>query len=107
MMAAARAEVMKLLSDLVGRELRTVSGRKNVILRLEADDVVVATSRSPNGKLVPIQSVADAVERLRRDGEIEISPSSVGYRSAFIGAVLRQVPGAALVSSSPPRIRLT
>jgi hypothetical protein len=32
--------------------------------------------------------VQTALNRLRDDGEVEISVDSVGYRSAFIGAVL-------------------
>jgi uncharacterized protein DUF6884 len=50
----------------------------------------------------------EALDRLERDGEIEISVRSVRYRSAFIGAVLRELPGAEVVrTASPPRIRLT
>jgi hypothetical protein len=52
--------------------------------------------------------VQEAFDRIERDGEIEISVPSVGYRSAFIGAVLQELPGAELVrTASPPRIRLT
>jgi hypothetical protein len=32
--------------------------------------------------------VQDALDRLAADGEVEISVEAVGYRSAFIGAVL-------------------
>ena len=48
----------------------------------------MATTRSPAGQLVPIKWVQDALDRLAADGEVEISVESVGYRSAFIGAVL-------------------
>ena len=65
------------------------------------------TARSPSGQPIPIRWVQEALDRLERDGEIEISVSSIGYRSAFIGAVLRELPGAEVVTSvSPPRIRL-
>ena len=57
---------------------------------------------------MPIAWVQAALDRLESDGEIEISVPSVGYRSAFIGAVLREVPGAEVVrTASPPRVRLT
>jgi hypothetical protein len=36
---------------------------------------------------VPIARVQEALDRLGPDGEVEISVESVGYRSAFIGAV--------------------
>ena len=39
-------------------------------------------------------------------GEVEISVPSLGHRSSFIGAVLLKFPGAVLVPSTPPRIRL-
>lgn len=39
------------------------------------------------------------------DGELEISVENVGYRSAFIGAVLSTIPGA-MVTAAPRRIRL-
>ena len=48
----------------------------------------MATARSPTGQPVPIAWVQHALDRLAADGEIEISVESVGYRSAFIGAVL-------------------
>jgi hypothetical protein len=63
------------------------------VLRLDGDHVIVATHRSPGGKPVPVQEIQDAIDRLWRDGEIEISVTSVGYRSAFVGAVLQLIPG--------------
>jgi hypothetical protein len=38
--------------------------------------------------------VVEAIERLRAAGEVDIDVRSVGYRSAFIGAVLVTLPGA-------------
>jgi hypothetical protein len=56
---------------------------------------------------VPLASVQDALDRIQRYGELEISVASVGQRSEFIGAVLLALPGAHPVEdSSPPRIRL-
>ena len=100
-------DARQLLGSLVGRRLQTVTGHENRILRLDGDEVVVWTKRSPGGQPVPITWVQDALDRIERDREIEISVASVRYRSAFIGAVLRQLPGAEVVPTSPPRIRLT
>jgi hypothetical protein len=63
-------------------------------LRVEDDRVIVATSRSPNGQPVPIAWVQDAVDILERDGEVGINVPTVRHRSAFIGAALRELPGA-------------
>lgn len=95
------------LKSLAGREIRTVTGRVNKVLRVEGDQVIVATEQSPRGQKVPIAWVQEAMDRLERERTIEISVASVKYRSAFIGAVLGELPGAEVDrSKSPPRIRL-
>jgi hypothetical protein len=97
----------KLLRSLIGHEIETVTGKPNKVLAVDGDQVLVATTRSPAGRRVPIAWVQDALDRLLQDGSIEISVDSVKYRSAFIGSVLRQLPGAEVDrSKSPPRIRL-
>jgi hypothetical protein len=96
------------LESISSQPLSTVTGRPNRIVGFEGNSVVVATSRSPAGTPVPIAWIQDALDRLHEQGEIEISVDSVGFRSAFVGAVLKEVPGAAVVQgSTPPRIRLT
>ncbi len=100
-------DAQRFLESLVGRELRTVTGCPNRVLRLEGDQVLVATGRSPTGQPVPVGWIQDALDRLETDGEIEISVDSVGHRSAFIGAALRELPETKIVDgASPPRIRL-
>lgn len=94
------------LEALVGSEMQTVSGRPNRILRLEGDNVLVATSKSPAGRLIPIKWVQAAMDTLESTGEVTIDVENVGYRSAFIGAVLASVPGAIVLPTSPPRIAL-
>jgi hypothetical protein len=94
------------LQSLIGKSLRTVTGRENRVLDIVGDSVRVWTSRSPGGQMVPLAWVQEALDRIDRDREIEISVDSVGYRSAFIGAVLQELPGAEVIRSSPPRIRL-
>jgi hypothetical protein len=93
------------LASLVGKTIETFSEASNIVLRLQGDDVIVATRRSPQGQPVPIAWVQAALDRLRRDGEVEISVASVGYRSAFVGAALAALPGAS-TAHNPQRILL-
>lgn len=81
-----------LLEELRDRELSTLSGRPNRILEVGPEEVIVATERSPRGQPVPKVWVQDALDHLEADGEVLIDARSVGYRSAFIGAVLRELP---------------
>jgi hypothetical protein len=67
-------------------------------------DVLVATSRSPRGNPVPISDVQAAMETLVANGEITIDVKTVGYRSAFVGAVLASLPGAVVLPTSPPTV---
>lgn len=83
--------------------IQTLTGRPNKVLGIEGNDVRVATTRSSNGTLVPISWVQDALDRLASDCEIEISVESVGYRSAFVGAVLGSLDG---TESSPTTMRI-
>lgn len=94
-----------LLADLIGQPLWTISGRPNEILELRDQDVVVATDRSPAGTSLPVAWVQDALDRIQATGELQIDPPSVGYRSAFIGAVLRTLPNAR-AEHDPQRILL-
>jgi hypothetical protein len=84
----ALVDVRAYLASLVGREIKTLTGRPNRVLRLEGESVIVGTLRSPNGRPVPIKSVQGALDILERGGEVVIDVKLVGYRSAFIGAVL-------------------
>jgi hypothetical protein len=96
-----------LLRSLENGPLRTVTGRENRVLKVQGDTVLVWTSRSPQGQPVPIAGIQDALDRFERDREIEISVESVGYRSAFVGAVLLELPDASVIAgTSPPRLRL-
>lgn len=87
-------DARSLLSSLTGHLIHTLSGQPNHVLRVDATEVIVATQKSPDRRPAPIEWVQVALDRLVRDGEIEISVASVGYRSAFVGAVLATIPGA-------------
>ncbi len=93
------------LGALVGRVLPTMTGRPNRVLSVEGDRVIVATEKSPEGQPVPIEWVQGAMDALLNTGELEINPGTVGYRSAFIGAVLLTLPGTE-AALSPRRIRI-
>jgi hypothetical protein len=95
------------LTGLLGETVYTLGQRRpNRILAIEGNDVIVATEKSPGGEPVPIEWVQDALDRLFAEGELVVSVSSVGYRSAFIGAVLGTLPGAE-VETNPRRVRLS
>ena len=50
-----------LLESLVGQQIVTITGRPNTVLRVEEDNVVVATRRAPGGQPVPIGWVEAAL----------------------------------------------
>jgi hypothetical protein len=94
------------LEGLVGQTIPTLTGRPNAILRIESGDVIVGTQRSPSGKAIPIEWVQNAMDQLAENGELAIEVSTVGYRSAFIGAVLRTLPGVEVMEGTR-RVRLS
>ena len=100
-----RAAADDLLRSLIGCPLETPSGSANRILDVVDGNAIVQTDRSPGGQPVPVQWVQAALDALWADGEVIIHPDVVGYRSAFIGAVLRTIPGTA-IGGSPPMVRL-
>lgn len=94
-----------LLRSLIGQELRTISGRPNTILKVEGGNALVATNRSTEGQSVPVADVQRALDLLADKGAVTCQPEVVGYRSAFIGAVLSNLPGT-VTSDNPPTIAL-
>lgn len=93
------------LRALVGTTITTLSGRENRVLAVEGTNAIVATDRSPGGQPVPILEVQEAIDQLFAIGSIEIEPAAIGYRSAFIGAVLQTLPGTT-AEQHPAMIRL-
>lgn len=82
-----------MLAGLVGKTIPTLTGKPNRVLRLDGDRVIVGTTRSPTGQPVDIATVQSAIDKLYAAGELTISKKTVGYRSAFVGAMIRQIPG--------------
>ena len=81
------------LLRLVGQTIPTLSGRRNRILAVEHGWAVIGTSRSPQGRAVEIAQIQKAAGRLFTTGELRVDVSTLGYRSAFFGAVLAALPG--------------
>ena len=104
---SAEMDARALLESLVGQQVHTVTGQPNTVMAVAGDIVTVATDRSPAGEPVPIEWVQSGLDRLLETGEIEVGVPSLGYRGAFVAAVLLKVPGAVLVPTAPRRIRLT
>lgn len=99
-------DARKHLTGLLGQTIYTLGQRRpNRILAIDGNDVIVATDKSRAGQPVPIEWVQDALDRLSRDRELLVSVKSVGYRSAFIGAVLGTLPGVEVLTR-PRRVRL-
>lgn len=96
---------MSILRELVGENITTLTGQDNRVVEVEGLNIVVATSRSPEGQLVPIADVQSAIDQLFANGVVNINPDSVGYRSAFIGAVLSTLPGTS-TETLPARVFL-
>lgn len=99
------AELRSHIQSLVGQEIPTITGRSNVVISIDDDAVLVGTSRSPEGQPVPLEEIEAAHTQLLSAGELAINPGTVGYRSAFIGAVLASLPDAE-AETDPPRVRL-
>jgi hypothetical protein len=97
-----RIDARKLLTSYIGRTIKTYKGQANTIIDLENDFVLVGTARSPAGERVPIEWVQASLDRILQEEEVEISVPSLGYRSAFCGAVLLSLPGVT-DKATPPR----
>jgi hypothetical protein len=93
-----------LLRSLIGVDLHTATGQLNRIVGVRDEVVLVATDRSPGGRDVEIRDVQAALDKLQILGEVVVTPEELGYRSAFIGAVLLSLPGTE-AAGSPPVIR--
>lgn len=95
------------LESLIGRTVFTVARRRpNIILGVDDGEVHVRTERSKGrGEKVAIADVQATFDRVWDGEEVPIHPRSVGYRSAFIGAVLASMPDVETLED-PWRVRL-
>jgi Domain of unknown function (DUF3883) len=98
-------DALRHLRSLVGTAIPTLTGSPNRIIEVRPDEVIVGTERSPEGQPVPIEWVQTAMDRLFRDGEVDINVESVGHRSAFVGAALASLPGTR-TENNPLRVLL-
>jgi 5-methylcytosine-specific restriction protein A len=90
---------------MVGQEIHTLRGRPNTVLAVSDQKVYVSTGRSPGGQPVEIADVQSTVDRVWGGEEVPISPEAVGFRSAFIGAVLGTMSEVEILED-PLRVRL-
>jgi hypothetical protein len=98
-------DIRSVLAGLEGQTIATLTGKPNRVLRVTGDTVWVGTARSPHGKPVPIAEIQAAADQLFARGEVEIDDRIVGYRSAFVGAVLATLPNT-IAKVNPRRISL-
>lgn len=100
-------DAQTLLMHLAGKPLYTLTReRPNRVLRLDGSRVLVATEKSPEGKLIPIAWIQAAIYELERHGELRINKETLGHRrTAFIGAVLRELPRVEVLKD-PQRLRV-
>ena len=95
-----------LLRSLIGEEIRTVTGRPNIVLAMQGDTAMVRTNESLIGEPVAVGEVQKGLDKLQAQGTVRVNVDELGYRSAFVGAVLATLPGAQ-VSLRPATITLS
>ncbi|OLF14384.1 hypothetical protein BLA60_04470 [Actinophytocola xinjiangensis] len=93
------------LRPLVGVRIRTVSGQPNMVLAMNSDTVTVGTKQSPEGQPVPLVEVQKGLDLLVGQRSVGVNVEELGYRSAFVGAVLATLP-TARVAMNPATIAL-
>ncbi|XVV01907.1 HNH endonuclease [Actinosynnema sp. CA-248983] len=93
------------LQRLVGLEISTVDGSLNRVLEVDSRNALVATERSPQGKLVPVAWVQEGLDKLFARGRVAASVQELKYRSAFVAAVLATLPRA-VVTTKPAAVSL-
>ncbi len=89
--APSAADVLQVL---VGKEIKTVTGFANQVVALDPVNVLVRTAQSTEAKPVPVREVQDGLDRLFAKGRVRADVDSLGYRSAFVAAVLATLPRA-------------
>jgi len=101
-------DACRLLARLVGQPLRTLTYENpNRVLRLEGGHAIVETQKNPSGAPVPVRWVQDAIDGLYRDGELRVNKATLRHRrTAFVGAVLRELPDVEVLTK-PQRLRVT
>ncbi len=92
------------LAKLKGRDIPTITQRKpNRVLTVHSSEVEVM--REKRGT-VPMAHVQQALDRLYRDGQLRINKATLGHsNTAFVGAVLAQLPDVEVVTN-PQLVRL-
>jgi hypothetical protein len=90
----------ELLRSLIGEEIRTFNGNLNMVLAVHGDTVLVRTSASPDeGQPVGVGEIQRGLDKISAHGSVRVHVDELGYRSAFVGAVLATLPGAQFTSN--------
>jgi hypothetical protein len=103
--ATGSPDALELIRSLIGVPLMTVAGRPNRIVAVDTKVVQVATDKSPAGQPVKVEWVQAGLDLLMERRFVRVHPDELGYRSAFIGAVLATLPGA-VASERPATVAL-
>ena len=95
------------LEGLVGTTIPTASGFPNRVIDVTGNRVTVETGdpENPGRDTFSLNKVQEAADRVFAGEEVPINTASVGSRSAFVGAVLRSLPGVEVLTD-PARARL-
>jgi len=104
---SSEVSAAELVAGFVGQTVHTISQRRpNRIIGLEADEVIVQTGAGRDR--VPIAQVDMALELLRREGEIRVTPEAFpepAFRSSFVGALLAELDDVEVLTD-PQRVRI-
>ncbi len=98
-----RIDAGQLLRGLIGEVVETVTGKSNHINGVSGDFVYVGIDKSPNGVKTRTSDLQKALDILQLSGSLPVNPETVGFRSSFIFAVLRTLPGVQ-TSARPKRV---
>jgi hypothetical protein len=103
--SAKQVNARELLEGLRGTDVFTLTrGSRNRVLRVEANQAIVATDRSPAGERVELAEVQAVLDRLREVGELTVNPRGLdSHRSSFIAAALATLPEV-VVEERRPRV---
>jgi len=102
-----RIDAFAHLRKLMGQPIHTLTqGKENTVLGFDGPTVLVATAKAPWGEPVEVADVQAALDRLSAGEEVEVTVESLGHRSAFVGAMLAQVPGAVVSKTRPRKVRI-
>ncbi|MGV9294819.1 hypothetical protein [Amycolatopsis sp. NPDC003676] len=88
-----------LLRGLTGETISSAVGEENRILKVDDESVLVGTDQSPEGQPVPLDQVQRGLDVLALGGALEVSVEGLDHGSAFVEALLENLPHVSRVES--------